>query len=53
MKSIKPRDIIAICALLLVVILKYTGQDQGTEIMITGIIGYYFGHRQAGVDDGN
>jgi len=53
MKFIKAKDIVAISALLLVIILKYMGHGQGTEEFMTGIIGYYFGHRQGGVDTGN
>lgn len=47
MGNIKPRDIIALCALILVVIMKFTGNDGAIEEFIAGIVGFYMGNRQS------
>ncbi len=49
---LKPRDLIAIACLVLVMILVYSGQEKGVSEIIIGIVGYYFGHRSSGVDGG-
>jgi hypothetical protein len=43
--TIRPKDIIAIAALIAVIVLVYFDREQGVTEIITGIIGYYFGHR--------
>jgi hypothetical protein len=53
MQSIKPRDLVAISVIVMIVLLKLNGIDEGFQEVLAGIIGYYFGHRHSGIDKGS
>ena len=52
MVNFKPKDIIAILLILIFGGLKYSGMDGEVTPIVTLIIGYYFGHRRSGTDNG-
>jgi len=52
MINFKPKDIVAILALVLIFGLKLAGKDGLLDGAIALILGYYFAHRQNGDDNG-
>ncbi len=48
----KPKDIFAIVLLIGVFTLKFLGQNGSFDEILIFIVGYYFGHRKSGVDNG-
>ncbi len=53
MPKIKPKDIIALTIFLGIITLRIVGKDGGLDTAGALIIGYYFGHRESGIDNGN
>lgn len=52
MPIIKPKDVIAIVALIVLIMLKvYQGQGN-IDALISLVVGYYFAKRQNGTDNG-
>jgi len=52
MPDFKPKDIVAILALVLIFTLKLAGKDGLLDGAIALILGYYFAHRKDGDDNG-
>lgn len=52
MEKLKPKDTVAIVALLFIFGFKYLGFDGVLDSMIALILGYYFAHRATGLDVG-
>jgi len=52
MPILKPKDIIAVLILVGAFFLLINGVDSPITEMVALIVGYYFGHRKSGVDDG-
>ncbi len=50
--NLKPKDLVAVVALIVIVVLKLNGFDGALDSLIALIVGYYFGHRQNGIDTG-
>lgn len=53
MYKLKPKDLIAIIIIIGTFVLEYDHPNQYLNAGITGIIGWYFGHRQSGNDAGH
>ena len=53
MPNIQPKDIIAIVILVGIGVLKAQGVDGNIDVVLALIVGYYFGHRKSGVDNGS
>ena len=53
MKLLQPKDVIAILSIVSVVFLLFNGIESPLTDMVALIVGYYFGHRKSGIDDGN
>ena len=51
-KMLQPKDVIAILVLVSFVFLTFNGIDSPLTEVVTLMLGYYFGHRNSGVDDG-
>ncbi len=49
---IKPKDVIALVALVGIGILKFYGLDGKLDVAAALILGYYFAHRHDGTDTG-
>lgn len=47
-----PKDIVALTALVLIVIMKLQGASGDLDALLALIIGYYFAHRTCGTDQG-
>lgn len=52
MKMLQPKDIIAVLILVSFVFLAFNGIDTPLTDLVALMIGYYFGHRSTGIDDG-
>ena len=52
MALLKPKDIVAITALVGVIVLKALGKNGGLDTAAALILGYYFAHRRDGTDNG-
>lgn len=52
MTNFQPKDLIAVMILLIFAAMKIKGMNGGLDSLIALIIGYYFGHRKAGIDNG-
>lgn len=52
MYELKPKDFIAIIVLLCVTFLVFNGYTGPLTDMVSLMIGYYFGHRKSGIDEG-
>lgn len=52
MYKLKPKDLIAILSIILITILKLKGVNGTLDTVIALILGYYFGHRISGADNG-
>jgi len=52
MTNFKPKDLIAIIVLLSIVGMKIRNIDGGLDVAFALILGYYFGHRKSGIDNG-
>jgi len=52
MKMLQPKDIIAVLILVSFVFLAFNGIDTPLTDLVALMIGYYFGHRTTGIDDG-
>lgn len=52
MKTLQPKDIIAILVLISVVFLLFNKIDGPLTSLIPLVVGYYFGHRKSGNDSG-
>jgi hypothetical protein len=52
MTGIKAKDIIAVVIFLLVAVLQFAGYEGNLDAVIAVVVGYYFGHRDSGVDSG-
>ena len=51
--NLKPKDIVAIVALIVLAVLKIQGLDGTIDVAISLILGYYFAHRKKGDDNGH
>jgi len=51
-KSLKPKDIIAIIIICIAAILMLLGRGESFSNVIALIVGYYFAHRLDGIDKG-
>lgn len=49
---IKPKDVIALAVIIALVLFKLTGHNGSLDPALALIVGYYFGHRHTGRDDG-
>ena len=49
---LQPKDIIAVLILVSFVFLAFNGIDTPLTDLVALMIGYYFGHRSTGIDDG-
>lgn len=52
LKKTKPKDVIALVAITLIVILKLNDVDGQLDMFMALILGYYFAHRADGTDNG-
>ena len=52
MPNFKPKDIIAILMIAALVIFKLTGRDGSLDLAIAVMVGYYFAHRNDGINHG-
>ena len=52
MNFLRPKDKVAIIALILITILKLNGADGNVDLMGALVLGYYFAHRGDGTDTG-
>ncbi len=52
MTNFKPKDLIACLTLTGIFVLKLRGMDGQVDIVGALILGYYFSHRQNGIDKG-
>lgn len=52
MKVFTPRDVVALASLATAGIFAYFHMQEVVALIITGVVGYYFGHRTSGVDTG-
>jgi len=53
MTRLKPKDMIAVFVLMCFTFLLFNGYDGPLTDFIGLMVGYYFGHRQQGVDSGH
>lgn len=53
MYKLKPKDLIALTIITGTFVLEYYHPSQYLNATLTGIIGWYFGHRQSGNDSGH
>ena len=53
MKLLQPKDVIAVLILVSFVFLTFNGIESPLTDLVALMIGYYFGHRKAGVDNGS
>lgn len=52
MYDIQPKDAVAVIIIFAFVILEVAGLDGQLFPLVALIVGYYFGHRESGVDSG-
>jgi len=52
MTHFKPKDIIAVVTIICASIMKLSGADGVVTAILMLVVGYYFAHRQDGVDKG-
>lgn len=52
MKHLKPKDLIALLTIVLVFALILLKANHSLDVVLSLILGYYFGHRTSGVDKG-
>ncbi len=52
MPNIKPKDVIAVYVILILAILMIAKVQGDFTAFLGLIVGYYFGHRTSGVDEG-
>ncbi len=52
MPNLKPKDIIAVLTLVCIVFLLFNGISSPLDQLVPLVVGYYFGHRTQGVDNG-
>mgnify|MGYP003393713859 CR=1 FL=1 len=53
MSLLKPKDLIAVLSIVLVFALISLKSNHSLDVILTLILGYYFGHRASGIDAGN
>ena len=52
MPKLKPKDIVAVIALVFIFFFKYFGFDGVLDSALALILGYYFSHRTMNIDKG-
>ena len=52
MKSYSPKDLVAVFIIGVFVLMKLKGVNGSLDAIVALIIGYYFGHRKSGIDNG-
>ena len=52
MKSLMPKDLVAIVVLVFIFLFKYKGFDGSLDSVLALIVGYYFVKRRDGIDSG-
>lgn len=52
MQQIHPKDIIALCTIILIFAMKIKGLNGGLDVTLALILGYYFAKRHTKIDDG-
>lgn len=52
MKTLKPKDAVAIITLLFIFSFKFYGFDGALDSALALILGYYFAKRSSGLDEG-
>lgn len=52
MTTLKPKDLIAVLSITLIFALIVLKSNHSLDVILTLILGYYFGHRASGVDSG-
>lgn len=53
LKKVGPKDIIALTAIVLIIIMKFKGFNGSLDTALALILGYYFAHRLRGTDNGH
>jgi len=52
MPNFKPKDIIALAMIVALVIFKVTGHNGSLDLAVAVMVGYYFAHRDDGINHG-
>lgn len=53
MNELKPKDFVAILVIILIFVMVIVRSNHSFDAILALIIGFYFGHRRSGVDNGN
>lgn len=52
METLKPKDLIALVTVVAVFALISIKANHSLDVVLTLVLGYYFGHRASGIDKG-